>query len=144
MDSTNKYRRYALNRPMNTKLKLSTIFKLKCPKCHKGNLFTKPGLLVVKEIHKINKKCANCNEDFKIEPDYYSVALWINYPIMLLIYIHLIFLIVALNGTYEVTLKVLIPIAILICLLIQIPIMRISKAVLLYLTINFIRDNKKS
>jgi uncharacterized protein (DUF983 family) len=125
-------------------MRLHTIFKLKCPKCYKGNLFTNQGLFVVKEIRKMNKNCTHCNQDFKIEPNFYSAASWIKYPIILIIVIHLILSVIGLNTVYGLSLKILIPIFMVICLAIQVPIIRISKAVLINLTLNFIGDNKKS
>jgi uncharacterized protein (DUF983 family) len=124
-------------------MKLYTIFKLKCPKCYIGNLFTNQGLFVVKEIRKMNRNCSHCNQDFKIEPNFYSAALWIKYPIILIIVVHLILLVIALNSMYGLSLKIQIPIFIIICLAMQVPIIRISKAVLINLTLNFIGDNKK-
>lgn len=125
-------------------MRLHTIFKLKCPKCYKGNLFTNQGLFVVKEIRKMNKNCTHCNQDFKIEPNFYSAASWIKYPIILIIVIHLILSVIGLNTVYGLSLKILIPIFMVICLAIQVPIIRISKAVLINLTLNFIGDNKKA
>ncbi len=125
-------------------MRLHTIFKLKCPKCYKGNLFTNQGLFVVKEIRKMNKNCTHCNQDFKIEPNFYSAASWIKYPIILIIVVHLILSVIGLNTVYGLSLKILIPIFMVICLAIQVPIIRISKAVLINLTLNFIGDNKKS
>jgi uncharacterized protein (DUF983 family) len=92
----------------------------------------------------MNKNCSHCNQDFKIEPNFYSAASWIKYPIILIIVVHLIFSVIALNTMYELSLKILIPIFMIIYLAIQVPIIRISKAVLINLTLNFIGDNKKS
>ncbi|AYN03838.1 DUF983 domain-containing protein [Flavobacterium sp. 140616W15] len=125
-------------------MRLHTIFKLKCPKCYKGNLFTNHGLFVVKEIRKMNRNCSHCSQDFKIEPNFYSAASWIKYPIILLIVVHLVLSVIALNTMYGLSLKILIPIFMAVCLAIQVPIIRISKAVLINLTLNFIGDSKKA
>jgi uncharacterized protein (DUF983 family) len=128
---------------MNTKFKLYNLIKLKCPKCHKGNLFTKGGLFVVNKIYEMHKKCLHCNQDFKIESNYYSVVSWINYPIIAVVFIHLIVSMIALHEMYELPLKILIPIFMIIGITILIPIIRISRAVLIYLTVNFIQGNQK-
>lgn len=76
---------------MGSRIRLHYIVKLKCPRCQKGDLFTNPGLLVFKDVLKMPERCPNCNQDFKIEPGYYSAALWISYPLVLILFIPLIF-----------------------------------------------------
>ncbi|MCD0475746.1 DUF983 domain-containing protein [Flavobacterium sp. EDS] len=92
----------------------------------------------------MNRNCSHCSQDFKIEPNFYSAASWIKYPIILLIVVHLVLSVIALNTMYGLSLKILIPIFMVICLAIQVPIIRISKAVLINLTLNFIGDSKKA
>lgn len=128
---------------MNSRLRLYSIFKLRCPRCYKGNLFINPGLFVIRGILKMPANCKECNQDFKIEPGFYSAALWISYPIVLLIFIPLIFLIILLNERYGFSFEVLIPIFTIICLVLQIPIMRLSRAILIHMTINYFRADKK-
>lgn len=127
---------------MNPRLRLYYIFKLKCPRCYKGNLFTNSGLFVTKRILKMPEKCKYCNQDFSIEPDFYSSASWISYPIVVFIYMPLIFLSIGLNQRYRFSLEILIPIFTIVCLVLQIPIARLSRAILIHMAINYFQSGK--
>jgi len=127
---------------MNSTKQLYYIFKLKCPRCHKGNLFINPGLFVIKGFLKMPEKCRECNQDFRIEPDFYSTSLWIGFPIVLIVFTPLLFLGLHLNENYEISLKALLPIFLILCFALQIPIMRISRAILLHLTFNYFGGHK--
>ncbi|MNX79815.1 hypothetical protein D3C86_1114580 [compost metagenome] len=117
--------------------KLYSILKLKCPRCQNGDLFYNPGLFVCTRILEMPERCPHCNQDFKIEPGYYSAALWISYPIVLILFIPFIFLGISLNEMYTISFRILFPIFIIICLLLQIPIMRLSRAILINMTVDF-------
>lgn len=128
---------------MNSRVQLYHIFKLKCPRCHKGNLFTNPGLFVMSRFLKMPENCKNCKQDFKIEPGFYSTALWIGFPIVLIVFVPVLFLGLYLNENYEISLMVVLPIFLILCFALQIPIMRISRAILLHLTFNYFGGHKK-
>ncbi|MNF49096.1 hypothetical protein D3C84_303600 [compost metagenome] len=117
--------------------KLYSILKLKCPRCQNGDLFYNPGLFVCTRVLEMPERCPHCNQDFKIEPGYYSAALWISYPIVLILFIPFIFLGISLNEMYTISFRILFPIFIIICLLLQIPIMRLSRAILINMTVDF-------
>jgi uncharacterized protein (DUF983 family) len=89
------------------------------------------------------QNCPHCNQDFKIEPGFYSAALWISYPIVLIVFVPLLFLGLYLNENYEIPFKMLLPILVILCFLLQIPIMRISRAILIHLTINYVQGGKR-
>lgn len=65
--------------------KLSSIARLKCPRCHSGNLFTKRNPYSFKDSMKMPDRCAVCNQDFQIEPGFYIGALWTSFPIVIFI-----------------------------------------------------------
>jgi len=62
--------------------KLYSIVKLKCPRCQAGNLFVDPKLFVFQIILEMPTECSHCGQDFRIEPGFYTAALWISYPII--------------------------------------------------------------
>lgn len=128
---------------MDSRIPLKYILKLKCPRCHKGNLFTNPGLFVMSGFLKMPENCKHCHQDFRIEPGFYSAALWISYPIVLIVFIPLLFFGLYLNENYEIPFKVLLPVLVILCFALQIPIMRISRAILLHLTVKYFGGNKK-
>lgn len=113
-----------------------SIVKLKCPRCQIGNLFCNPGLMVFSNILEMPDKCPNCKQDFKQEPGYYTSALWISYPIVLIIFIPLIVLGFTLDSLHSFF-KYFYPIIIIFAFILQIPLMRIARAILLNMTIDY-------
>jgi len=65
--------------------KLYSVVRLKCPRCHKGNLFTKQNPYSLKDSLKMPGRCPVCNQDFQIEPGFYIGALWTSFPIVIFI-----------------------------------------------------------
>ncbi|MCM4169853.1 DUF983 domain-containing protein [Arenibacter sp. TNZ] len=116
--------------------KLYSILKLKCPRCQIGNLFNNPGLFVFSRILEMPNKCSCCQQDFKLEPGFYTAALWISYPIVLIIFMPLIILGFSLNSIPGFF-KIMYPFIILFSFMLQIPLMRISRAILLNMTIDY-------
>src|SRR5690606_40640960 len=113
--------------------KLYSILKLKCPRCQIGNLFCNPGFFVFSRVLEMPDKCPHCKQDFKLEPGFYTAALWISYPMVLLILIPLMLLGIVLDDMHSFF-KFLYPIIVLFCFILQIPIMRIARAILLNMT----------
>ncbi|MGZ0017553.1 DUF983 domain-containing protein [Yeosuana sp. AK3] len=116
--------------------KLYSVLKLKCPRCQIGNLFTNPGLFVFSGILEMPDKCPHCKQDFKLEPGFYTAALWISYPVVLIIFIPLILLGFSLDDLHSFF-KYLYPVIIILAFVLQIPLMRIARAVLLNMTIDY-------
>lgn len=58
---------------------LKSILGMKCPNCHKGNLFHKPFQL--KTAFEMPEKCENCNYNYFPEPGFYYGAMFIGYII---------------------------------------------------------------
>ncbi|MFD2915661.1 DUF983 domain-containing protein [Psychroserpens luteus] len=116
--------------------KLYSILKLKCPRCQIGNLFSNPGLIVFSRILEMPDKCPHCEQNFKLEPGFYTAALWISYPIVLIVLIPLLtlgFLLDSMNSFF----KLLYPLIILFSFMLQIPLMRIARAILLNMIIDY-------
>lgn len=115
--------------------KLYSIIRLKCPRCQIGNLFCSPGFFVLSRVLDMPDKCPHCKQDFKLEPGFYTAALWISYPMVLVIFIPLILLGVSLDDLHG-SFKLLYPIIVLFSFMLQIPIMRLARAILLNMTID--------
>ena len=73
---------------------LKSTFGLKCPRCRKGDLFVKKGLIVYNHILDMEENCPHCHLKYDLEPGFWLGALWTSYPIVVLI--ELPFLITAL------------------------------------------------
>lgn len=62
--------------------RLYSILRMKCPRCHRGNLFTTSNPWNLKKMLQMPARCTICRQDFEIEPGFYSGALWTSYPIV--------------------------------------------------------------
>jgi uncharacterized protein (DUF983 family) len=61
--------------------KLIAIWTLKCPSCHKGDLFESP-TFSFKKPFEMPEKCSNCSQNFMPEPGFYYGAMFISYIFM--------------------------------------------------------------
>lgn len=113
-----------------------SIFKLKCPRCHEGDLFVNNRLFAFSQLLVMPDRCANCKQDYYIEPGFYSAALWISYPIELLLIIPTIFSGLIMDNSHQVF-QILFPALVVLLFALQVPIMRISRAILLNITVAY-------
>jgi uncharacterized protein (DUF983 family) len=67
--------------------KLYSIVNFKCPRCHLGELFIVRNPYNLKKMLDMPAQCPVCNQDFKMEPGFYSGALWASYPIVVVLMI---------------------------------------------------------
>ena len=65
--------------------KAYSILRLKCPRCHEGNLFVSRNAYNFKNMLAMPEHCPVCNQNFEVEPGFYSGALWISFPIIVVI-----------------------------------------------------------
>ncbi|TDE16862.1 DUF983 domain-containing protein [Dyadobacter psychrotolerans] len=65
--------------------KFYSVARMKCPRCHKGNLFVKRNPYSLKGSLDMPDRCPVCGQDFKIEPGFYIGALWTSFPIVIFI-----------------------------------------------------------
>lgn len=62
-----------------------SILHLKCPKCHEGNLFSVSNAWNPAKMLEMPDRCPVCKQDFIIEPGFYTGALWVSFPIVIVI-----------------------------------------------------------
>jgi uncharacterized protein (DUF983 family) len=74
--------------------KLYSILTQTCPRCQEGKLFSVRNPYNLKRFIDMPDCCPVCKQDFKIEPGFYSGALWVSYPILVLLIIPLSFFLV--------------------------------------------------
>ena len=113
-----------------------SILKLKCPRCHEGDLFVNNRLFAFRKLLVMPDRCTHCNQDYYIEPGFYSAALWISYPIELLLIIPTIFSGLIMDNSHQVF-QILFPALVVLLFALQVPIMRISRAILLNITVAY-------
>lgn len=76
---------------------ISSIFKLKCPKCGKGDLFCNKNVYQYKGFFDMPKNCSNCNQDFEIEPGFYYGAMYVSYALTIALTVSVFVAMVVLN-----------------------------------------------
>jgi uncharacterized protein (DUF983 family) len=113
-----------------------SILKLKCPRCHKGDLFINNGMFVFSKLLVMPKRCEHCHQDYYIEPGFYSAALWISYPMELLLIIPTIFSGFLMTDSH-LFFQIMFPVLVIALFTLQVPIMRLSRAILLNITVAY-------
>ena len=61
--------------------KLYSIFFMKCPHCHEGDLFDEPNPYKLNKIADMPSKCSECGQVYQLEPSFYYGAMYVNYGI---------------------------------------------------------------
>lgn len=62
-----------------TKSKLYSILRLKCPRCHKGDLFSNKNPYHLKDLDHMPDYCPECGEDFQREVGFYYGAMMVSH-----------------------------------------------------------------
>lgn len=63
--------------------KLYSIVKMKCPRCHEGNLFVNANPYNIKTLGKMPEKCPVCGQSYSPEPGFYFGATYVSYALTL-------------------------------------------------------------
>ncbi|HYV93965.1 MAG TPA: DUF983 domain-containing protein [Chitinophagales bacterium] len=119
--------------------KLFSIVHLKCPHCQQGNLFSVSKAYNLKRMLDMPARCPVCNQDFKIEPGFYSGALWVSYPIVVIVTLPLA-LTLLFRYHFSILPALLVPFAILFAL--QPLIMRYSRAIWINVVVSYDPETK--
>lgn len=72
--------------------------QLKCPRCGKGDLFDKKGLIVYTSMLDMPENCTHCGLKYMLEPGFWLGALWTSYPIVIAIELPFLFLAIFTEG----------------------------------------------
>ncbi len=59
--------------------KIYGITKMKCPKCHQGDLFETKNLYDIKNMSKMHSHCPVCKQTYNPEPNFYYGAMYMSY-----------------------------------------------------------------
>lgn len=57
----------------------------KCPRCHEGDLFS-AGVYDYKRLADMPEKCPHCGQRFKLEPQFYSGAMYVSYALQVALF----------------------------------------------------------
>ncbi|MGH2664583.1 DUF983 domain-containing protein [Flavobacterium sp.] len=61
---------------------LSNILKEKCPKCGKGQVFSKKGNILLLQMPKMNENCPQCHHKLEKEPGYFFGSMFVSYALI--------------------------------------------------------------
>lgn len=61
--------------------KIYSIFRLKCPRCHEGNLFLHKNAYSYSNLEKMPEKCPVCDQKYWPEPGFYYGAMYVSYAL---------------------------------------------------------------
>jgi len=64
---------------------ISSVLKLKCPKCREGDLFINKSSYQYKGFFDMPDNCTKCGQDFQIETGFYYGAMYVSYAITIAI-----------------------------------------------------------
>lgn len=74
--------------PSDRRLSTATaILHCKCPRCHEGDLFLHSHHYHLSGLLDMPDTCPVCGRDIQIEPGFYLGAMWVSYPIVMLLLI---------------------------------------------------------
>jgi len=60
---------------------LSSMLRLRCPRCRQGKLFTVSNPYHLKRMNEMPDRCPACGQDFEIEPGFYFGATYVSYAL---------------------------------------------------------------
>lgn len=113
---------------------VSSIIKLKCPKCRQGDLFINKSVYKTNGFFDMPSNCVRCGQDFDIETGFYYGAMYVSYGITIAINVA-VFVALTVLDLYEVGLFLIID---LLVLLITLPyVFKVSRAIWINLNVPF-------
>jgi len=120
----------------NTLFALAT---LKCPRCHKGNMFTHSNMYVWKTSHLMPEKCSCCEQPMEPETGFYYGAMYLSYALYVALFVPLFLTTVLFDLPY---LEFLI-FFIILTIVISPYIFRLSRACYLYIFVKYDKEAAK-
>ena len=63
---------------------LQAIFKFKCPRCRKGDLFKFKNPYKLKHLNEMHERCSNCDLKYSLEPGFFQGAAYVSYALQVL------------------------------------------------------------
>lgn len=109
------------------------LFSIKCPKCHKGNMFTYANLYNWKKGDVMPEHCACCGQSMKPEPGFYFGAMYMSYALYALMFVPSFLITV----TFDLPYMEFLIFFVLLIVVTSPYIFRLSRAVYLYMFVSY-------
>jgi len=117
--------------------KLSAILRLKCPACHKGNLYPAKNPYDLSKKASMHKACSVCGQDFVIEPGFYFGAAYVSYGINVAVFIA----VMVLNALFwELNIFQMMGVVLPIFLILTPPVTRLARSIWIHI---FVEKNRQ-
>jgi uncharacterized protein (DUF983 family) len=68
-----------INITTDKKPSVLTVFKCKCPRCRRGDMFENKNPYALKTTMRMNKECAVCGQPFNLEVGFYYGSSYVSY-----------------------------------------------------------------
>ena len=77
---------------INKMKKLLAILRMKCPRCHKGNLYKDTNPFHLTKLHAMPSHCDQCGQQFNPEPGFYMGAMYVSYGLCVAVFMFCFFI----------------------------------------------------
>ena len=67
--------------------KVYSVLKMKCPRCHEGDLFVHPKPFPLSQLGKMPENCPVCGQPFELEPSFYYGSMYVSYGYTVAIFV---------------------------------------------------------
>lgn len=64
---------------------IMAIFKMKCPNCRTGNMFSQKRIFPLKNLQKMPEQCPHCGQKMELEPGFYYGTGYVSYGVCIAI-----------------------------------------------------------
>lgn len=78
--------------------RLYAILGMKCPKCHKGDLFQERNSYKLSSLTKMHSACPHCGENFEREPGFYFGAAYVSYALTVALWVACLVALITFNA----------------------------------------------
>lgn len=116
-----------------------SIFQNKCPRCRRGDLYVNKGAFRLKGLMTMNDECPVCGQQFDMEPGFYYGTNMISYGLAVIFSVVSLLLWILLIGVslHDARFFWWLGFNAVLLLLLQPPLMRISRTVWLYIFVKY-------
>ena len=73
--------------------KVYAVTKMKCPRCHEGDLFKSSNPYKLREMANMYTRCPVCNQAYEPEPNFYYGSMYVSYAYTVAIFVAVVVLV---------------------------------------------------
>lgn len=123
-----------------------SMMKMKCPNCHKGNMFTNNSIFPLGKLLDMPERCTVCNQKFEIEPGFWYGTGYVSYAISVgsIFIIAVLYALIVGFSWKDNSIYIFLVVMVSTLTLIQPWIMRYSRVLYLYVFVKFGRGHNRS